>query len=36
MEVVSLIVSILGLAGTMFAIGYSIGRDNGENHKTQK
>ena len=36
MDVVALIVSILGFAGTMFAIGYSFGKDNGENHKTQE
>ena len=37
MEVVALVISIIGLAATLFAIGYQLGKDIHDNHdKTQK
>ena len=37
MEVVALVISILGFAATLFAIGYEIGKDIHDDHdKTQK
>lgn len=37
MDVVALVISILGLAATLFAIGYELGKDIHDNHdKTQK
>ena len=37
MDVVALVISILGFAATLFAIGYEIGKDIHDHHdKTQK
>ena len=37
MEVVALVFSVLGLAATLFAIGYELGKDIHDHHdKTQK
>ena len=37
MEVVALVISILGLSATLFAIGYELGKDIHDHHdKTQK
>ena len=37
MEVVALVISVLGLAATLFAIGYELGKDVHDLHdKTQK
>ena len=37
MDVVALVISILGFAATLFAIGYEIGKDIHDDHdKTQK
>ena len=37
MEVVALVISVLGFAATLFAIGYELGKDIHERHdKTQK
>ena len=37
MEVVALVISIIGLAATLFTIGYQLGKDVHDNHdKTQK
>lgn len=33
MEVIALVISILGLAGTAFAIGYQIGKDSSNTQK---
>lgn len=37
MEIVALVISVLGLAATLFAIGYELGKDVHDLHdKTQK
>jgi len=37
MEVVALVISVIGLAATLFAIGYELGKDIHDHHdKTQK
>ena len=37
MEVVALVITILGFAATLFAIGYQLGKDVHDNHdKPQK
>jgi hypothetical protein len=37
MDVVALVISILGFAATLFAIGYELGKDNHNHHdKAQK
>ena len=33
MEVIALVISVLGLAATMFAIGYQIGKDSSNTQK---
>ena len=33
MEVIALVISILGLCGTTFAIGYQIGKDSNNTQK---
>jgi 4-hydroxybenzoate polyprenyltransferase len=37
MDIVALVISILGFAATLFAIGYELGKDIHDHHdKTQK
>ena len=33
MDVIALVISVLGLAATMFAIGYQIGKDSNKSQK---